>query len=156
MSDSAFSKKDHTKYDLKSREEGKILLKEMYKRRAISDNANRYGPDLLVGKKTYFEVEYKTYGNIPMIEEKGLHIAQRKQKYYNSDEMTVHHITFLDDYNKAIIFKNKELRDCPVITKTCRRGGVYYNDSKFLEIGLNNALRFQKKRGKWKRVKQFT
>jgi hypothetical protein len=152
----AFRASDYAKYDERSRKEGKVLLREMYKKRSIADNEDKYGPDLLVGKKTYFEVEYKTFSNIPVIVDKGLHIAERKKKFYESDDMTVHHITFLDHYEKAIIFKNKELRNCPIITKGCKRGGKWYNDAKFLEIGLNNALLFVKKKGRWVRVKEFT
>jgi len=84
----------------------------------------------------------------------GVHIPARKMKYYSNTERKTHHITFVDNFNKCIIFKNECLRDAKIITKACKRNGRTFDDSKFIEVYLDEAFVFDKQ-DKWKRINRL-
>jgi hypothetical protein len=155
MRDTDFNINDFDEYDVKCRQCGKVLLATIYKEKTIKDNSDKYGPDLVVGKSIYYEVEYKTFQNIEFIEKKGLHISQRKLKYYSDDKVTVHHITFLDNFNKAILFRNNDLRQSKCIVKNCKRGSTNYEQAKFIEMSMDKAIRLQLVNNKWIKVNKF-
>lgn len=156
--DTKFSRSDHEKYDNRAKEEGIALLSQIFSDQFddIHENDDTYGVDLVIKQKneklSFFEVEYKNYSNLARIIDEGIHIASRKKRYYHARK-NVHHITFLDDYERAIMIKNSILRRAKTITKACYRGNTYYPHAKFIEIHVKKCILFKKYGNEWKQCK---
>ena len=152
--DTDFRPSDLNKYDNKAKEEAIILLKQFFKETLVYENPDKYAVDIIMEKdkkKLYFEVEYKEFANLVILASEGLHIAERKKKFYKDNKCS--HITFLDNYRRAIIIKNNTLKKAKTITKGCWRGSNYYPYSQFIEIKLKDCSLYKKK-SKWIKCKE--
>jgi len=99
--DTDFRPSDLNKYDNKAKEEAIILLKQFFKETLVYENPDKYAVDIIMEKdkkKLYFEVEYKEFANLVILASEGLHIAERKKKFYKDNKCS--HITFLDNYRR--------------------------------------------------------
>lgn len=153
--DTKFKKKDFNKYDKKTKKRAVAFLEQLFEDAKVYENPDKYGIDIIVkkgSKKLYFEVEYKEFRDLQRLSEEGMHISARKKKFYKDNKRSSH-ITFLDDYRRAIVVKNGVLRKAKTIVKGCWRGNEYYPSAQFIEIKLKDCLLYKKK-GKWKKCKE--
>jgi hypothetical protein len=152
--DTTFRRTDFKKYDEQAREEAKGLITSIASHCQVADNPNEYDCDLIINNKTsntfsFLEVEYKNFGRLDIIQAEGLHISSRKMKYYADERRTVNHITFLKGYTKCILFSGEVLKNCNIVSKTCRRGNDTYADSKFIEVYPSQGTVFEKINDVW-------
>jgi len=155
-SDTDFRLDDAKEYDEEAKDEAIELLKFMFPDAdRVGKNTDKYGIDIFVdwrGRRLWFEVEYKNFRDFGRIMNDGIHIATRKMKFYES-QSRANHITFLNNYDRAIVIKNRFLVNTKIITKSCSRRGDHYDGAKFLAVDYKNFMIYEKDCGLWEKTK---